>query len=65
MTEVGVRGTFTVIVEKARSLEERGRTDVITAMARHDIGSHTNRGSIHPPATLPPSPLFEDDLHEQ
>jgi peptidoglycan/xylan/chitin deacetylase (PgdA/CDA1 family) len=51
MTEVGVKGTFFVIGEKARSLEARGRSDVIAAMAKHDIGSHTNRGSIHPTVT--------------
>jgi len=51
MTEVGVTGTFFVIGEKARSLEARGRQDVITAMAAHDIGSHTNLGSIHPTVT--------------
>ena len=51
MTEVGVTGTFFVIGEKARSLEERGRQDVIEAMASHDIGSHTNYGSIHPTVT--------------
>ena len=51
MTEEGVTGTFFVIGEKARSLERRGRRDVITAMARHDIGSHTNFGSIHPTVT--------------
>jgi hypothetical protein len=51
MTEEGVTGTFFVIGEKARSLEKRGRTDVIQAMARHDIGSHTNLGSIHPTVT--------------
>lgn len=51
MTEVGVTGTFFVIGEKARSLEERGRHDVIEAMASHDIGSHTNLGSIHPTVT--------------
>ena len=51
MTEVGVTGTFFVIGEKARSLEERGRRDVIEAMAAHDIGSHTNLGSIHPTVT--------------
>jgi len=45
MTEEGVTGTFFVIGEKARSLEKRGRRDVITAMAKHDIGSHTNFGS--------------------
>ena len=51
MTEVGVTGTFFVIGEKARSLEKRGRLDVIEAMAKHDIGSHTNLGSIHPTVT--------------
>jgi hypothetical protein len=51
MTEVGVTGTFFIIGEKARSLESRGRQDVIAAMARHDIGSHTNHGSIHPTVT--------------
>jgi peptidoglycan/xylan/chitin deacetylase (PgdA/CDA1 family) len=51
MTEEGVTGTFFVIGEKARSLESRGRRDVIAAMARHDIGSHTNSGSIHPTVT--------------
>ncbi len=51
MTEEGVTGTFFVIGEKARWLEKRGRGDVIAAMARHDIGSHTNFGSIHPTVT--------------
>jgi peptidoglycan/xylan/chitin deacetylase (PgdA/CDA1 family) len=51
MTEEGVTGTFFVIGEKARSLETRGRRDVIAAMAKHDIGSHTNFGSIHPTVT--------------
>ena len=51
MSEEGVTGTFFVIGEKARSLEGRGRRDVIAAMAKHDIGSHTNRGSLHPTVT--------------
>jgi peptidoglycan/xylan/chitin deacetylase (PgdA/CDA1 family) len=51
MTEEGVAGTFFVIGEKARSLERRARRDVIAAMAKHDIGSHTNFGSIHPTVT--------------
>jgi len=51
MSEVGVTGTFFVIGEKVRSLESRGRQDVIAAMAKHDIGSHTNFGSIHPTVT--------------
>ncbi|MDH4271887.1 MAG: hypothetical protein OEW18_07910 [Candidatus Aminicenantes bacterium] len=51
MTEEGATGTFFVIGEKARSFEKRGRFDVITAMARHDVESHTNFGSIHPTVT--------------
>ena len=51
MTEEGATGTFFVIGEKARSLEKRGRRDVIAAMARHDVESHTNFGSIHPTVT--------------
>lgn len=51
MSQEGVTGTFFVIGEKARSLESRGRRDVIAAMAKHDIGSHTNHGSIHPTIT--------------
>jgi peptidoglycan/xylan/chitin deacetylase (PgdA/CDA1 family) len=51
MSEEGVTGTFFVIGEKARSLEKRGRRDVIAAMAKHDIGCHTNFGSIHPTVT--------------
>ena len=51
MTEEGVTGTFFVIGEKARMMEKRGRKDVLEAMARHDIGSHTNFGSIHPTVT--------------
>ena len=51
MTEEGATGTFFIIGEKARSLERRGRHDVIAAMARHDVESHTNFGSIHPTVT--------------
>lgn len=51
MTEEGATGTFFVIGEKGRSLERRGRHDVIAAMARHDVESHTNFGSIHPTVT--------------
>ncbi len=47
MTEVGVRGSFCTFGEKARSLKERGRRDVIGAMARHDIVSH-QQGNVRP-----------------
>ncbi len=51
MAEEGATGTFFVIGEKARSLERRGRHDVIAAMAKHDVESHTNFGSTHPTVT--------------
>ena len=51
LTDEGVTCSFFVIGEKARMMEKRGRKDVIEAMARHDIGSHTNFGSIHPTVT--------------
>jgi hypothetical protein len=43
---MGVRATFKIVGEKARVWEERGRRDVISAVALHDIGYHTE--SQHP-----------------
>ena len=51
MTEERVSGTFFLIGEKLRCLRDRGRKDVIEALAAHDIGSHVNMGSIHPTVT--------------
>src|SRR6266496_993197 len=34
----GIRGTFKVVGKKARTLERRGRKDVIAALAEHEIG---------------------------
>ena len=48
LTQRGVRGTFKIVGEKARMLEQRGRTDVLRALAAHDIGYHTNYHSLHP-----------------
>ena len=42
LTERGIRATFKVVGEKARVLEKRGRTDVLSALAQHEIGYHTN-----------------------
>jgi hypothetical protein len=42
LTQQGVRATFKVVGEKARVLERRRRTDVIAALARHEIGYHSN-----------------------
>ena len=48
LTTEGVRATFKVVGEKARTLERRGRPDVIAALRRHDIGYHANTHSQHP-----------------
>ena len=48
LREEGMQATFFVTADKARSLEERGRTDVIEALQWHDIGYHSDTHSIHP-----------------
>ena len=50
LTRVHIQGTFKVVGEKARTLERRGRTDVIEALKKHEIGYHSNYHSV------PPSP---------
>jgi hypothetical protein len=45
---LGVKATFKVVAEKARVLQSRGRTDVIRAVAKHDIGYHSENHSIPP-----------------
>lgn len=50
LEKMGVRATFKIVGEKARVLDQRGRTDVIRALARHDIGYHAENHSI----PLPP-----------
>ena len=44
----GVKATFKVVGEKARVLEERGRDDVILALAKNDIAYHSTYHSVHP-----------------
>jgi hypothetical protein len=48
LSREGVRATFKVVGEKARTLERRGRTDVIDALKRHEIGYHSNFHSTQP-----------------
>jgi hypothetical protein len=48
LTREGVRATFKVVGEKGRTLERRGRRDVLAALARHEIGYHANTHSQHP-----------------
>jgi hypothetical protein len=48
LTKRNLRATFKIVGEKARVLEQRGRTDVFHALAAHDIGYHSDAHSIHP-----------------
>src|SRR5437667_1791083 len=48
LTQQDIRATFKVVGEKGRTLERRGRRDVIGALAHHEIGYHSNRHSQHP-----------------
>jgi hypothetical protein len=57
----GVRATFKVVGEKARTLERRGRKDVIEALRKHEIGYHSNWHSVHPTPAQYLSPLGWDE----
>lgn len=52
LTAAGVRATFKVVGEKARVLEQRGRSDVIQALGHHAIGYHSDWHSIQPVPAL-------------
>lgn len=47
-TARGVQGTFKIVGEKARMLEQRGRDDVIMALSKNDIAYHSTYHSVHP-----------------
>lgn len=47
-TEEGITAQFQVVGAFARALERHGRTDVIAALAKHEIGTHTLYHSVHP-----------------
>jgi hypothetical protein len=48
LTREGIRATFKVVGEKARTLERRKRDDVIAALKKHEIGYHSNWHSVQP-----------------
>src|SRR5207253_3169867 len=56
-----IRGTFKVVGEKARTLERRGRTDVIDALKKHEIGYHSNFHSVQPTPAMYLSNLGWDE----
>jgi hypothetical protein len=51
LTERGLRATFKVVGEKARTLARRGRADVIAALRKHAVAYHTDFHSVHPTPT--------------
>jgi hypothetical protein len=48
LSDHGLRATFKIVGEKARALKQRGRGDVIAALAHQEIGYHSNTHSQHP-----------------
>jgi hypothetical protein len=48
LTQQGIPATFEVVGETARTLQQRQRQDVISALAQHEIGYHSNTHSQHP-----------------
>jgi hypothetical protein len=48
LSREGVRATFKIVGEKARTLQQRRRRDVIAALQKHEIGYHTNFHSTQP-----------------
>jgi hypothetical protein len=61
LTEMKIRGTFKVVGEKARTLERRGRSDVIEALKKHEIGYHSNFHSVQPTPAVYLNALGWDD----
>lgn len=61
LTSQKIRATFKTVGEKARTLERRGRTDVIDALKKHEIGYHSNYHSVHPTPAEYCSTLGWDD----
>jgi hypothetical protein len=56
-----IRATFKIVGEKARTLERRGRADVIAALKKHEIGFHANWHSVQPSPAMYLSDLGWDD----
>src|ERR1700744_1193630 len=48
LADQGIRATFKVVGEKARTLERRERFDVLAALKKHEIGYHSNWHSVQP-----------------
>ena len=61
LTKEEIKATFKVVGEKARTLEKRGRKDVIDAVRKHEIGYHSNYHSVQPTPAVYLSALGWDE----
>lgn len=61
LSRQGIRGTFKLVGEKARTLERRKRFDVIAALKKHEIGYHSNWHSVQPTPAMYASNLGWDE----
>ena len=61
LTKHGVRGTFKVVGQKARVMEQRVRYRVIDELQKHDIGFHSNWHGLRPQIAEYLGPLDWDD----
>jgi hypothetical protein len=61
LSRLGIRGVFKIVGERARTLERRGRTDVIDALKKHEIGYHSNYHSTQPTPAMYLSDLGWDE----
>src|SRR5262249_21517717 len=61
LSKQGIRATFKVVGEKARTLERRKRLDVIAALKKHEIGYHSNWHSTQPTPAMYASNLSWDE----
>jgi hypothetical protein len=61
LTAEGIKATFKIVGEKARTLEKRDRQDVIASLKKHEIGYHSNYHSVQPTPAMYLSPLGWDE----
>ena len=65
LDRLGIRATFKIVGEKARTLHRHGRDDIIRALCRHDLCYHSDLHSYHPTVTEYTEPLtFHDGAAE-
>lgn len=65
LTDLGVRGTMKLVGQKARTLRERIRYDVIDRLSRHDVGYHSDWHGLRPQVAEYLAPLdWEEGIAE-